>query len=221
MQSAPGFGSERERYRKTCNSGEPRRPCGFRTDLAAPSCWDVREGAVRPRRAYLSQFLVSAVRKRGLAPPSIGLERKAHFSFRLHPTIRPDGTLLSKESWSAPHFEDDFANPMLAMFFGFSVSGYMSSGLSEPGDPHAPSSKPRRTTSDGYLQSFDSLRSEAPVLWLIAASLTWLFHSRASLRLWRIGPSSASRARAATKPAESTLWLYVGCQSGIELHDRA
>jgi hypothetical protein len=207
MQSAPAVGSERERYRKTCESGEPGRPCGFRTDLAAPPCWDAREGAERPRRAYLSQFLVSPVRKRGLSPPSIGLERKAHFPFRLHPTIRPDGTLLSKDSWSAPHFEDDFANPMLTMFFGFSVSGYISSRLSEPGDPHAPSLKPRRKTSDGYLQPSDSLRSESPVLWLIAALFTWLVHPRASLRLWRIGPSSASRARAGRVYSVAVRWL--------------
>lgn len=47
--------------------------------------------------------------------------------------IRPDGTWLIKDIRSQPKFEDNLGNPMLAMFYGFSVSACMSSALSEPG----------------------------------------------------------------------------------------
>ncbi len=48
-------------------------------------------------------------------------------------SILPDGTWLIKDIRSKPHFEDNLGNPMLAMFYGFSVSACMSSALSEPG----------------------------------------------------------------------------------------
>ena len=46
--------------------------------------------------------------------------------------ILPDGTWLIKDIRSRPRFEDNLTNPMLAMFYGFSVSACMSSALSEP-----------------------------------------------------------------------------------------
>jgi SAM-dependent methyltransferase len=46
--------------------------------------------------------------------------------------IRPDGTWLIKDIRSKPRFEDNLGHPMLAMFYGFSVSACMSSALSEP-----------------------------------------------------------------------------------------
>jgi hypothetical protein len=47
--------------------------------------------------------------------------------------IKPDGTWLIKDIRSDPSFEANRKNPLLAMFYGFSVSGCMSSALSEPG----------------------------------------------------------------------------------------
>ena len=47
--------------------------------------------------------------------------------------LRPDGTWLIKDIRSKPRFEDNLKNPLLAMFYGFSVSACMSSALSEPG----------------------------------------------------------------------------------------
>lgn len=47
--------------------------------------------------------------------------------------IKPDGTWLIKDIRSEPRFEDNLGHPMLAMFYGFSVSACMSSALSEPG----------------------------------------------------------------------------------------
>ena len=46
--------------------------------------------------------------------------------------IRPDGTWLIKDIRCESRFEDNFRNPMLAMFYGFSVSACMSSALSTP-----------------------------------------------------------------------------------------
>jgi SAM-dependent methyltransferase len=47
--------------------------------------------------------------------------------------ILPDGTWLIKDICSHPRFEDNLSHPLLAMFYGFSVSACMSSALSEPG----------------------------------------------------------------------------------------
>jgi SAM-dependent methyltransferase len=47
--------------------------------------------------------------------------------------MKPDGTWLIKDIRSQPDFEDNLRNPLLAMFYGFSVSACMSSALSEPG----------------------------------------------------------------------------------------
>lgn len=47
--------------------------------------------------------------------------------------IKDDGTWLIKDIRSQPGFESNRQNPLLAMFYGFSVSACMSSALSEPG----------------------------------------------------------------------------------------
>jgi SAM-dependent methyltransferase len=47
--------------------------------------------------------------------------------------LLPDGTWLIKDIRSHPRFEDNLNHPLLAMFYGFSVSACMSSALSEPG----------------------------------------------------------------------------------------
>ena len=46
--------------------------------------------------------------------------------------LRDDGTWLIKDIRSQPDFKANMRNPMLAMFYGFSVSACMSSALSEP-----------------------------------------------------------------------------------------
>lgn len=47
--------------------------------------------------------------------------------------MQPDGTWLIKDIRSQPDFKENMRNPLLAMFYGFSVSACMSSALSEPG----------------------------------------------------------------------------------------
>ena len=47
--------------------------------------------------------------------------------------MQPRGTWLIKDIRSVPEFKDNMRNPLLAMFYGFSVSACMSSALSEPG----------------------------------------------------------------------------------------
>jgi 2-polyprenyl-3-methyl-5-hydroxy-6-metoxy-1,4-benzoquinol methylase len=47
--------------------------------------------------------------------------------------IRPDGTWLIREIRSRGNWAEDRRNPLLAMFYGFSVASCMSSALSEPG----------------------------------------------------------------------------------------
>lgn len=47
-------------------------------------------------------------------------------------TLKPDGTWLIKDIRSMPDFKQNMRNPLLAMFYGFSVSACMSSALSEP-----------------------------------------------------------------------------------------
>ena len=46
--------------------------------------------------------------------------------------MQPEGTWLIKDIRSMPDFKDNMRNPLLAMFYGFSVSACMSSALSEP-----------------------------------------------------------------------------------------
>jgi 2-polyprenyl-3-methyl-5-hydroxy-6-metoxy-1,4-benzoquinol methylase len=47
--------------------------------------------------------------------------------------IRPDGTWLIREIRSTGSWSRDRRNPLLAMFYGYSVASCMSSALSEPG----------------------------------------------------------------------------------------
>ncbi len=47
--------------------------------------------------------------------------------------MQEDGTWLIKDIRSAADFKENMRNPLLAMFYGFSVSACMSSALSEPG----------------------------------------------------------------------------------------
>ncbi len=47
--------------------------------------------------------------------------------------MNEDGTWLIKDIRSQPDFKENMRNPLLAMFYGFSVSACMSSALSEPG----------------------------------------------------------------------------------------
>jgi len=46
--------------------------------------------------------------------------------------LKPDGTWLIKDIRSSGNFQTNRKNPMLAMFYGFSVSACMSSALSKP-----------------------------------------------------------------------------------------
>ena len=50
----------------------------------------------------------------------------------IYRSLKPDGTWLIKDIRSKPDFEENLKNPLLAMFYGFSVSACMSSALSEP-----------------------------------------------------------------------------------------
>ncbi|WP_420623201.1 class I SAM-dependent methyltransferase [Candidatus Poriferisodalis sp.] len=47
--------------------------------------------------------------------------------------LAPDGTLLIKDIRSRGDFSQDQRNPMLAMFYGFSITSCLQSALSEPG----------------------------------------------------------------------------------------
>jgi SAM-dependent methyltransferase len=48
-------------------------------------------------------------------------------------SLKPEGTWLIKDIRSHADFEKNMENPLLAMFYGFSISACMSSALSEPG----------------------------------------------------------------------------------------
>jgi 2-polyprenyl-3-methyl-5-hydroxy-6-metoxy-1,4-benzoquinol methylase len=47
--------------------------------------------------------------------------------------VKPEGTWLAKEIRCWPTWEQNRANPMLAMFYGFSVTGCLASATSQPG----------------------------------------------------------------------------------------
>ena len=51
----------------------------------------------------------------------------------IYKSMQPDGTWLIKDIRSQADFKENMRNPLLAMFYGFSVSACMSSALSEPG----------------------------------------------------------------------------------------
>jgi 2-polyprenyl-3-methyl-5-hydroxy-6-metoxy-1,4-benzoquinol methylase len=61
------------------------------------------------------------------------MTRPAEVIAAIRRALKPDGTWLIKDIRSRPRFEDNLRNPLLAMFYGFSVSACMSSALSEPG----------------------------------------------------------------------------------------
>ncbi len=61
------------------------------------------------------------------------MTRPAEVIAAIRRALQPDGTWLIKDIRSQPRFEDNLRNPLLAMFYGFSVSACMSSALSEPG----------------------------------------------------------------------------------------
>jgi 2-polyprenyl-3-methyl-5-hydroxy-6-metoxy-1,4-benzoquinol methylase len=61
------------------------------------------------------------------------MPRPAQAMAAIRQAIRPDGTWLIKDIRSSPSWTANLRNPMLAMMYGLSVTGCMSSGLSEPG----------------------------------------------------------------------------------------
>ena len=61
------------------------------------------------------------------------MTRPAEVIAQIRKAMRDDGTWLIKDIRSAPDFKENMRNPLLAMFYGFSVSACMSSALSEPG----------------------------------------------------------------------------------------
>jgi SAM-dependent methyltransferase len=61
------------------------------------------------------------------------MTRPADVIASIRRALRDDGTWLIKDIRSAPDFKENMRNPLLAMFYGFSVSACMSSALSEPG----------------------------------------------------------------------------------------
>ncbi|MDP6377386.1 MAG: class I SAM-dependent methyltransferase [Pseudomonadales bacterium] len=60
------------------------------------------------------------------------MTRPAEVISRIRQALKPDGTWLIKDIRSQPDFKANMRNPLLAMFYGFSVSACMSSALSEP-----------------------------------------------------------------------------------------
>lgn len=60
------------------------------------------------------------------------MTRPADVIARIRRALKPDGTWLIKDIRSHADFKVNMRNPMLAMFYGFSVSACMSSALSEP-----------------------------------------------------------------------------------------
>lgn len=61
------------------------------------------------------------------------LPRPAEAVAAIRRAITPDGTWLIKDIRSAPSWEENLRNPLLAMMYGMSVATCMSSSLSEPG----------------------------------------------------------------------------------------
>lgn len=61
------------------------------------------------------------------------MTRPAEAIAAIRRSLAADGTWLIKDIRSSPRFADNLANPLLAMFYGFSVASCMSSALSEPG----------------------------------------------------------------------------------------
>lgn len=61
------------------------------------------------------------------------MPRPAEAMAAIRKAIRPDGTWLIKDIRSSATWPDNLRNPVLAMMYGISVAGCMSSALSEPG----------------------------------------------------------------------------------------
>ena len=61
------------------------------------------------------------------------MTRPASVIAAIRQAMKPDGTWLIKDIRSTPDFSENRRNPLLAMFYGFSISACMSSALSEPG----------------------------------------------------------------------------------------
>lgn len=61
------------------------------------------------------------------------MTRPAEVITSIRNAMQPEGTWLIKDIRSQPDFRKNMRNPLLAMFYGFSVSACMSSALSEPG----------------------------------------------------------------------------------------
>ena len=61
------------------------------------------------------------------------MTRPAEALAAIRKTVRDDGTLLIKDIRCTGSWDTDRQNPMLAMFYGFSITSCMSSALSEPG----------------------------------------------------------------------------------------
>lgn len=60
------------------------------------------------------------------------MTRPADVISSIYRAMQPEGTWLIKDIRSQPDFKENMKNPLLAMFYGFSVSACMSSALSEP-----------------------------------------------------------------------------------------
>ncbi len=60
------------------------------------------------------------------------MTRPADVIASIRRAVKDDGTWLIKDIRSAADFKENMRNPLLAMFYGFSVSACMSSALSEP-----------------------------------------------------------------------------------------
>jgi len=60
------------------------------------------------------------------------MTQPAEVAAAIHRSLKKDGTWLIKDIRSQPDFKKNMRNPLLAMFYGFSVSACMSSALSEP-----------------------------------------------------------------------------------------
>ncbi len=61
------------------------------------------------------------------------MTRPAEVIASIRQAMNDDGTWLIKDIRSQPEFRENLRNPLLAMFYGFSVSACMSSALAEPG----------------------------------------------------------------------------------------
>ncbi|NOX52380.1 MAG: methyltransferase domain-containing protein [Gammaproteobacteria bacterium] len=61
------------------------------------------------------------------------MTRPAQVITSIRQAMKTQGTWLIKDIRSMPDFKQNMRNPLLAMFYGFSVSACMSSALSEPG----------------------------------------------------------------------------------------